>query len=69
MANYFIRRFLLIPFTFIGITMLCFLVTRYVPGGPVEQAVLRYQQAQSTSGEGGVEVRHQWKAKDRSQRR
>lgn len=43
---------LIIP-TFIGITFLCFTVTRFVPGGPVEQAVLRYQQAQAQSGEGG----------------
>lgn len=43
---------LVIP-TFIGITFLCFTVTRFVPGGPVEQAVLRFQQAQAQNGEGG----------------
>ncbi len=53
MFSYFIRRFLLIIPTFIGITFLCFTVTRFVPGGPVEQAVLRYQQAASQNGEGG----------------
>ncbi len=53
MYSYFARRFLLMIPTFIGITFLCFTVTRFVPGGPVEQAVLRYQQAMSQSGEGG----------------
>ncbi|PKL48625.1 MAG: peptide ABC transporter permease [Candidatus Riflebacteria bacterium HGW-Riflebacteria-2] len=53
MYSYFIRRFLLMIPTFIGITFLCFTVTRFVPGGPVEQAVLRYQQAMAMSGEGG----------------
>lgn len=54
MVNYFIRRLLLMIPTFIGITFLCFTVTRFVPGGPVEQAILRYQQAMSQSGEGGA---------------
>ncbi len=54
MYSYFIRRFLLIIPTFIGITFLCFTVTRFVPGGPVEQAVLRYQQAAAQEGEGGA---------------
>jgi microcin C transport system permease protein len=53
MYSYFIRRFLLMIPTFIGITFLCFTVTRFVPGGPVEQAVLRYQQAMAMGGEGG----------------
>ncbi|NLM16581.1 MAG: ABC transporter permease subunit [Candidatus Riflebacteria bacterium] len=56
MADYFIRRLLLIIPTFIGITFLSFTVTRYVPGGPVEQAILQYQQAQGggQTGEGGA---------------
>lgn len=53
MYSYFIRRFLLMIPTFIGITFLVFTVTRFVPGGPVEQAVLRYQQAAAQGGEGG----------------
>jgi len=52
MIDYFIRRFLLVIPTFIGITFLCFTITRFVPGGPVEQAVLRYQEAQGAAGEG-----------------
>lgn len=53
MLSYFIRRFLLIIPTFIGITFLCFTVMRFVPGGPVEQAILRYQSSMAASGEGG----------------
>jgi microcin C transport system permease protein len=43
MTDYFIRRILLMIPTFVGITFVCFAVTRYVPGGPVEQAVMRYR--------------------------
>lgn len=53
MLSYFIRRFLLVIPTFIGITFLCFTVMRFVPGGPVEQAILRYQSSMATAGEGG----------------
>jgi microcin C transport system permease protein len=36
-TSYFVRRFLLIIPTFIGITLLVFAVTRVVPGGPIER--------------------------------
>lgn len=36
-TSYFVRRFLLIIPTFLGITLLVFTVTRFVPGGPIEQ--------------------------------
>jgi len=49
MTAYFIRRFLLIIPTFVGITLLVFAVTRFVPGGPVERLLL---QAQATQEEG-----------------
>jgi len=39
MTQYFIRRFLLIIPTFIGITILVFMVTRFVPGGPIERMI------------------------------
>ena len=39
--NYFIRRFLLVIPTFIGITILCFGLIQFVPGGPVEQMIMR----------------------------
>ncbi len=48
MAAYFGRRFLLILPTFLGVTMMVFAVTRFVPGGPVERMIA---QAQSMQGE------------------
>jgi len=39
--DYFIRRCLLIIPTFIGITFLCFGLTQFVPGGPVEQIIIQ----------------------------
>ena len=39
MQAYFIRRFLLIIPTFIGITLLSFVIMHIVPGGPIEQAI------------------------------
>ena len=37
MKSYFLRRLLLIPPTLIGITVLVFTITRFVPGGPMER--------------------------------
>ncbi|MBW1616320.1 MAG: ABC transporter permease subunit [Deltaproteobacteria bacterium] len=39
MSAYFIRRFLLIIPTFIGVTIIVFIITRFVPGGPVERII------------------------------
>ncbi len=39
--HYFIRRLLLIAPTFIGITLLCFILIQFVPGGPVEQMLMQ----------------------------
>ena len=50
MRDYFIRRSLLIIPTLIGITMLVFMVTRFVPGGPLERAIMEAQQASISSG-------------------
>ncbi len=50
MFAYFIRRFLLIIPTFLGCTVVVFLILQVTPGGPIEQAQLKYQQ-QSASGE------------------
>jgi microcin C transport system permease protein len=36
-TSYFLRRFLLIIPTFLGVTLLVFAVTRVVPGGPIER--------------------------------
>jgi microcin C transport system permease protein len=50
MTAYFIRRFLLIIPTFIGITLAVFVVMQFVPGGPVERQIMRYQMAAMTEG-------------------
>lgn len=43
MAAYFARRLFLILPTFIGVTMMVFVVTRFVPGGPVERMLAQAQ--------------------------
>jgi len=53
MTAYFVRRFLLVIPTFIGITVLVFVVTRFVPGGPIERIIA---QAQQQAMEGGGRV-------------
>ncbi|MGE4549861.1 MAG: ABC transporter permease subunit, partial [Opitutales bacterium] len=57
MREYFIRRFLLIPPTLLGVTLLVFTITRFVPGGPMERALHEAQKATegggSTSGQIG----------------
>lgn len=50
MTQYFIRRLLLIVPTFIGITILVFVITRFVPGGPIERMIAEAQQASMQSG-------------------
>jgi microcin C transport system permease protein len=49
--NYFVRRILLVIPTFLGITVLCFTVCQFVPGGPVEQAIA---QMRGAGGRGGM---------------
>jgi microcin C transport system permease protein len=49
--DYFIRRLLLVFPTFIGITLLCFLITQFIPGGPVEQIIMQMKGV--TVGEAG----------------
>ncbi|MBT8350605.1 MAG: ABC transporter permease subunit [Deltaproteobacteria bacterium] len=44
MTAYFIRRLLLVIPTFIGITIMVFTVTRFVPGGPIERMIAQAQQ-------------------------
>jgi len=43
MRDYFIRRLLLIPPTLLGITVIVFIITRMVPGGPIERAIMEAQ--------------------------
>jgi microcin C transport system permease protein len=54
MRDYFIRRFLLIPPTLLGVTMIVFLITRFVPGGPMEQVLAEMRQASDGAGGGGI---------------
>jgi microcin C transport system permease protein len=54
MTGYFVRRFLLMIPTFIGITMAVFLVMNFVPGGPVERQIMRYKAAVAERGGGGA---------------
>jgi len=48
--KYFLRRLLLIPPTLLGITLLVFAITRFVPGGPGERML---QQAARGADQGG----------------
>ena len=50
MAAYFIRRLLLIIPTFLGITIMVFTITRFVPGGPIERIIAQARQMQSIDG-------------------
>jgi len=52
MTAYFIRRFLLIVPTFVGITIMVFAITRFVPGGPVERMISAARQMQTEGGSG-----------------
>lgn len=52
MTAYFIRRFLLIFPTFIGITILVFTITRFVPGGPLERIISEARKVQATMSSG-----------------
>jgi len=49
--SYFLRRFLLIPPTLLGITFLVFAITRFVPGGPMDRML---QQAAGNAESGGA---------------
>ncbi len=57
--DYFIKRFLLVIPTFIGITLLCFGLIQFVPGGPVEQAIMQMKGIGESSyqpGQGSAET-------------
>jgi len=47
---YFLRRFLLIIPTFLGITIAVFVIMQFVPGGPVERRIMQIQQAAAQGG-------------------
>ncbi|MFZ9936509.1 MAG: ABC transporter permease subunit [Luteolibacter sp.] len=50
MKSYFLRRLLLIPPTLVGITLLVFAITRFVPGGPMDRML---QEAARGADQGG----------------
>jgi len=50
MTAYFIRRLLLVIPTFIGITIMVFTITRFVPGGPIERIIAQAQQMPGIEG-------------------
>ncbi len=50
MREYIIRRLLLMIPTLIGITMVCFALTQFIPGGPVEQMISRVRAFGSEKG-------------------
>ena len=54
MTAYFIRRLLLIIPTFIGITIMVFAITRFVPGGPIERIIAQAQQMQGIEGKRSI---------------
>ncbi len=51
--SYLIRRLLLVIPTFIGITIVCFSLTRLLPGGPVEMRLMQMR-GMGGGGEGGA---------------
>jgi microcin C transport system permease protein len=53
MIAYFIRRLFLVIPTFIGITIMVFTITRFVPGGPIERIIAEARQMQTTDRAGG----------------
>ncbi len=53
MTAYFIRRLFLVIPTFIGITIMVFTITRFVPGGPIERIIADARQMQTMDRAGG----------------
>ncbi len=50
MKTYILRRLMLMPLTLLGVTFLVFCITRFVPGGPIEQ-MMQQQSMESLSGQ------------------
>ncbi|MCF7809941.1 ABC transporter permease subunit [bacterium] len=55
LTSYFARRLLLLIPTFIGITILVFTIMQFVPGGPLEQELLKLRAGGAMGGSGGIE--------------
>lgn len=64
MSQYILRRLLLMIPTFLGMTMVLFVFTRIVPGGPLEMAIMEFQNSSAggmgdqgmSSGGAGLEM-------------
>ncbi|RZO17624.1 MAG: ABC transporter permease subunit [Verrucomicrobiaceae bacterium] len=56
MREYFIRRFLLIPPTLLGVTLIVFAITRLVPGGPIEHFLEEAQKASEGASSSGGQI-------------
>ena len=60
MTGYFVRRFLLIIPTFLGISLVVFVIMHFVPGGPVERQIMQYKMLVAERGgqvaRSGVEI-------------
>ncbi|MEM9445818.1 MAG: ABC transporter permease subunit [Verrucomicrobiota bacterium] len=50
MTSYLIKRFLLIAPTLLGISILCFILIQFVPGGPVEEMIAKVQATAGMQG-------------------
>jgi microcin C transport system permease protein len=62
--SYLIRRLLLVIPTFLGITVVCFALTRLLPGGPVDIQLLKMRNiggTESHSGGGVVQVTEEYR--------
>jgi microcin C transport system permease protein len=57
--SYFIRRLLLVIPTFLGITVVCFLLTRLLPGGPVDIQLMKMRNLGGPEGPGGAKAASQ----------
>ena len=50
MTTYIVRRLLLMVPTLLGITLVCFILIQFVPGGPVEEIISRVRATSSARG-------------------
>ncbi len=53
MRHYLLRRLLLLPPTLFGILLIAFIITRFVPGGPLEQAIAEKRATMEARGGSG----------------
>jgi microcin C transport system permease protein len=54
MLKYLLKRLLLVVPTFLGITLVCFALTQFIPGGPVEQRLLQMRGLMGAGGAAGA---------------